>query len=70
MTRFNLRLEDDVYDELKKISDLTGNSMNSVVNLSIREFWTKYGEDPKFNETIAKMNLLKAELEKLQDAFK
>lgn len=64
MKSFTVRLDDDVAQELNTISQMLGCSKNSLINLLIRQEYTKYGEDPKLKKIIEQMNEMKALLEK------
>lgn len=64
MKSFTVRLEDDVAEELNTISQMLGTSKNALINMLIRQEYTKYGEDPKMKQIIEQMNEMKALLEK------
>lgn len=64
MKAFTLRLEDDVADELDKLTTMLNVSKNSFINLLIRQEYSKYGEDPKIKKIFEQMQEMKALLEK------
>lgn len=70
MQKLTVRFEDDVYEELKKIGSLTGQSLNSVCNALVREKYNTIEGDPKVKLAFEKLNELKATLEKMNEEFK
>ena len=64
MKAFTLRLEDDVAEELDKLTTMLGVSKNAFINLVIRQEYSKYGEDPKILKIFEQMQEMKALLEK------
>lgn len=64
MKSISIRFEDDVYEELQALKQMTGVSVNQLVNISIRDEYQKVGEDPKIKLALEKLNELKNTLEK------
>ena len=67
MTRFTARFDDDVMDELKDISRITGQSMNTVLNVAVRECYQHYGVDPKVKATLEELKNAEAYLMSLKE---
>ncbi len=64
MKPLTIRMEDDVAQELNSLSEILGISKNGIVNLLIRQEYSKYHEDPKIKKTLDQMAELRAMLEK------
>lgn len=54
-TTFSLRLADGVTEELAYLSNVLGVSRSQVINLLIRQEYSKYQDDPVIKEYIEKM---------------
>ena len=64
MKPFTVRMEEDVAQELSSLSEILGISKNAIVNLLIRQEYSKYHEDPQIKKTLDQMAELRAMLEK------
>lgn len=70
MKAFTIRLDDDVAVELDTLAGMLGTSKNALINLLIRQEYSKYGEDPKVKKILDQANELKALLQKFQSQNK
>lgn len=64
MKPITFRLDDDVALELDGLSKVLGTSKNAIVNMLIRQEYSKYDEDPKVKKALEQMAELRALLEK------
>lgn len=65
MKSMTVRLDDDVAVELDGLAQVLGASKNAIVNLLIRQEYSKYHEDPKIMKALEQM----AELRQLFERF-
>lgn len=66
MQAFTVRFEEDVYNELSFLADLSGVSKNALVNQLIRAEFNKYQEDPKIKKMLDNVAEFKGMLEEFQ----
>lgn len=57
---YNVRFDDDkVIEELEYLSSVLGMSKNKVINLLIRQEYSKYQDDPVIAQYISKMKAVR-----------
>lgn len=66
MKPMTIRLESDVAKELDELAKILGNSKNAVINLLIRQEYSKYHDDPKIKRALEQMAEIRAVLERFQ----
>lgn len=66
MKAITIRFEDDVYNELAFLSDLSKVSRNALVNQLVRAEFNKYQDDPKIKKMLDNVAEFKGMLEEFQ----
>lgn len=59
MKTLTVRLTEDVHAELEHLSNILDCSKNSLVEMLIRQEYSKYESDPKLREALDQMQQLK-----------
>lgn len=67
MKALSVRFEDDVFEELNQLSGILGTSKNQIVNMLVRQEYSKYGEDPKMKVVLEQMKEMREMLTKFQN---
>lgn len=70
MKTLTVRFDDTVYSEVKELSSLFNCSMNEVVVNSIREMYSKVGEDPEVKKALNQLQQMKELLDKFNEENK
>lgn len=66
MKAITIRFDDDVFEELSFLSDLSKVSKNTLVNQLIRAEFNKYQDDPKIKKMLDNVVEFKGMLEEFQ----